>query len=277
MKRSLSLNSDPEKCTGCGLCVRDCTAGNIAVREGRAVFADKCYGCGHCIAVCPNGAVSAADPEAAGQTAEYDPRTFDVPAENLLNFIKFRRSVRHFQKQVPSGEILSKVIEAGRYTETSSNLQGTGYIILTENVRKLAQMAVDSLEDLGKKTLAEPEKYPPLIIGYAQSWLRTAEKVRETNDPESFFFHAPALLLVTAANPIDAGLASESMELMANALGLGVFFSGYFIRAYRNDPEIKAFLGIPEGRDVVTCMGIGYPDVKYYRTVPRKAADITWL
>ena len=277
MDRSLSLYSDPEKCTGCGLCVRDCTAGNITVREGQAVFADNCYGCGHCIAVCPQGAVKAADPACASQVLEYDPCTFDVPAENLLNFIKFRRSVRHFQKRIPDPDVLRQVIEAGRYTETSSNLQGTGYVVVTENLRKLSRMTVDSLEDLGKKTLSEPEKYPQLIIGYAQSWLRTAEKVRASDDPESFFFHAPALILVTAANPIDAGLASESMELMANALSLGVFFSGYFIRAYRNDPDIKAFLRIPEGRDVVTCMGLGYPDVKYYRTVPRKAAKITWL
>lgn len=277
MRRNLILKTDETRCIGCGLCIRDCTANNISLQEGKAAFSDRCYGCGHCIAVCPNGAISAEEPEAAAQVMEYNPQTFDVPAENLLNFIKFRRSVRYFQKQVPPQDILKQVIEAGRYTETSSNLQGTGYIVVTENIRKLSQMTVDSLEDLGKKTLAEPEKYPPLIIGYAHSWLQTAEKVRETNDPESFFFHAPALILVTAANPIDAGLASESMELMANALGLGVFFSGYFIRAYRNDPKIKAFLGIPEGRDVVTCLGLGYPDVQYYRTVPRKTAKITWL
>ena len=277
MKRSLLLETDTERCIGCGLCVRDCTAGNITLSDGKAVFADRCYGCGHCIAVCPQGAVKASDPSCASQVISYDPRTFAVPAENLLNFIKFRRSVRHFQKRNVGSEVLRQVIEAGRYTETSSNLQGTGYTVLTENIRKLAQMAVDSLEDLGKKTLAEPEKYPPLIIGYAQSWLRTADRVRETKDLESFFFHAPALILVTAANPIDAGLASESMELMANALGLGVFFSGYFIRAFRNDPKIREFLGVPEGREVVTCMGLGYPDVQYYRTVPRKEPKITWL
>ena len=82
---------------------------------------------------------------------------------------------------------------------------------------------------------------------------------------------------MTAANPIDAGLASESMELMANALGLGVCFSGFFIRAYRNDPKIKAFLGIPEGRDAVTCMAVGFPAVTYHRTVPRNLPEIAWM
>ena len=36
------------------------------------------------------------------------------------------------------------------------------------------------------------------------------------------------------------------------------------------------FLGVKEGKKIVTCMVIGYPDVKYFRTVPRKEADISW-
>ena len=36
------------------------------------------------------------------------------------------------------------------------------------------------------------------------------------------------------------------------------------------------FIGISEGKQVVTCMVMGYPKVKYLRTVPRKTADICW-
>ena len=277
MDRAISIHADPGRCIGCGLCVRDCTAGNITIRDGKAVFAENCYGCGHCIAVCPQGAVIADDPGAEDQVLAYDPQTFRVPAENLLNFIKFRRSVRQFRKQVPEKALLEQVIQAGRYTETASNMQGTGYVIVTEKIKELSQMCIDSLKDLGEKTLAEPERYTPLVLGYARNWLAMAERTAQTGDPESFFFHAPAVIIVTAANPIDAGLASESMELMANALGLGVFFSGFFIRAYRNDPKIKAFLGIPEGSDAVSCLAAGYPAVTYYRTVPRRAPGITWL
>ncbi len=48
------------------------------------------------------------------------------------------------------------------------------------------------------------------------------------------------------------------------------------MRAAQDNKEILDFLGVKEGKQVVTCMVIGYPKVKYMRTVLRKAADISW-
>jgi hypothetical protein len=36
----------------------------------------------------------------------------------------------------------------------------------------------------------------------------------------------------------------------------------------------ELFLTVNEDKEIVTCMVIGYPDVKYKRTVPRKSPDI---
>lgn len=66
------------------------------------------------------------------------------------------------------------------------------------------------------------------------------------------------------------------MELMTNALGLGTSFSGFLVRAAQDNEKITNFLGVKQGKKIVTCMVIGYPDVKYFRTVPRKEADISW-
>ena len=38
----------------------------------------------------------------------------------------------------------------------------------------------------------------------------------------------------------------------------------------------KEFLGLKESDQIVTCMVIGYPNVTYKRTVPRKDAVISW-
>jgi len=53
-------------------------------------------------------------------------------------------------------------------------------------------------------------------------------------------------------------------------------FCGFLVRAAQNNQNIMDFLGVKEGKKIVTCMVIGYPDVKYSRTVPRKEADISW-
>ena len=49
---------DSERCTGCGACARVCTAGIIAVSNGKAAIPfHHCYECGVCLSACPHGAV----------------------------------------------------------------------------------------------------------------------------------------------------------------------------------------------------------------------------
>ena len=94
--------------------------------------------------------------------------------------------------------------------------------------------------------------------------------------PTSLFFNAPAIILVVSDSPIDGGLAASSMELMTHAESLGMFFSGFFVRAAITNSKIKRFLKIEESQEVIACLVMGYPDVKYYRTTPRKKPEISW-
>ena len=66
------------------------------------------------------------------------------------------------------------------------------------------------------------------------------------------------------------------MELMTNVQGLGTFFSGFLAMAAKGNEKIRGLLGIEGNKEMVTCMVIGYPNVKYARTVQRKDASITW-
>lgn len=48
---------ESRQCIGCGLCVRSCPQGAIALQEGRAQVGPGCIGCGLCLGACPVGAL----------------------------------------------------------------------------------------------------------------------------------------------------------------------------------------------------------------------------
>jgi len=47
-----------KRCTGCGICIKNCNANAISLINGKSeINQDKCVGCAMCIAVCPKGAI----------------------------------------------------------------------------------------------------------------------------------------------------------------------------------------------------------------------------
>lgn len=75
---------------------------------------------------------------------------------------------------------------------------------------------------------------------------------------------------------VDASLASASMELMAEAMGLGTLYVGLFAVAAKLNKRIRYELALAKKEKVVVCLARGYPNVKYIRTVPRKKAGVEW-
>lgn len=240
-----------EKCIGCGLCVKDCPSSYLYIENGTACTNTMgCLECGHCYAICPQGAIKMTNYDC--QDEPVVPMT-EISSDTLLAAMRSRRTIRQFTEQPVEQEKVQKILEAGRYSPTGSNSQNVEYIILGGKQKEAESICVE----LFRKGTALPGRFASI-----------AERFNITDD--FFFKGAPLVILVVSKSGTNAGLASSYMELMAESLGLGVLYSGFFCACTRLSRKLRKLIGLPKGKKVVTCMVMGYPAVKYQRIVPRK-------
>lgn len=197
---------------------------------------------------------------------EYTPDTFSLSPENLLNSIKFRRSIRNYKERPIEDEKRDLILQAGRYTATAKNNQDCHFIFVQnelETLKKYVWDSIDSIEAKGARQI--PQEFLPFV---------SFNRRRKKNPADDFLFrNAPAVLFITSDWPLDAGLAAQNMELMAVASGLGALYNGFLARIVNENEALKDWLDI-SGKTIKACMLLGYPNVRYERTAPRKEANI---
>lgn len=251
------ITIDLEKCTGCGLCAKDCVGLDIQIKNGKAAAnGSSCIKCGHCEAICPNNAIKVAGFE--NPVEEFAEQTRLNPDE-LLNAIKTRRTIRQFTGEAVSKEIIEKIIEAGRLAPTGTNSQGTSYIVL--------QNTIDECEKIAVKMFSK-------LLGFGQKIIPQLKSMKI--DDNFFFKKAPLVILVLGSDKVSASLAAQNMAFMAEACGLGVLFSGFFTGCVKHSRKIKKILGLKNEEPVITLV-IGHPAVKYRRTANRNSAVVKYL
>ncbi|MBR3767630.1 MAG: nitroreductase family protein [Clostridia bacterium] len=257
MENSIVINT--EKCIGCSKCVKDCVSYRIKLIDSKAVFGGgKCLECGHCYAVCPEGAVTMPDYDVTECEKTADLKEFN--SDSFLLALKSRRSVRQYKDEIVSKEDIMKILEAGRYSPTGTNMQDLHYTVITESLPELEAHAVKVFRKL--KNGASPlSKYLGSI----------------DIDDKFFSKGATAAIIISGKSKTNACIASAYMELMAENLGLGVLYSGFFLSAMKLSPKIKKKVAFPSGLTPYVCLFIGETNVKYKRLVPRKELSARFI
>jgi ferredoxin len=194
-----------KKCTGCGICQKECAADIIEMQNDKPFIARTmdCVECGHCIAVCPTGALQ--DPLA--MRGDNRPYSFkDLPSSQSLQLLfRSRRSIRKYKDKPLPREVLEKILDAGRYAPTGGNRPDVHYIVLTsreeidwlrgavlESVlgmfRKLRKVAKPASLIMGKENLDTFNYYIPILEDFQDRWNKMGD--------DRIFYHAPALIIV---------------------------------------------------------------------------------
>jgi nitroreductase len=136
--------------------------------------------------------------------------------------IRTRRTIREFKTDPVPDEVVYKILQAGRWSPSSSNSQPWHFIVIKERA---------TLEAIGR-------------IATSGSFIGQAPL-------------AVAIVMDSARRPeLDAGRAIQQMELMACSEGLGTCFVG--LRQEEQQRQIKELLEIPEGLELITVLPFGY-------------------
>lgn len=158
--RPFSIKVDEAKCTGCGMCVKQCPTQSIELVDkkpkftGLPYFGKICIACHNCEAVCPKGALTfphfyrvdkgrwAYDfdyPKEPGQGLP-NPLMLERPKplaeiEDKLTGVEkviyTRRSLRVYKDKPVPKELIHRVLEAGRFAPSAGNCQGWKFAVVT--------------------------------------------------------------------------------------------------------------------------------------------------
>ncbi len=195
-------------------------------------------------------------------------------AKDASELIISRRSTRKYKADPVPEELLSKVVEAGRYAPSGGNSQTTHFLVIKNadvlrNLAKLAQRSFAAME---------------ITEGMYRS---LANAVRAAKKGGYVFYYNAPVLIVTANkkdygnNMADCACALENMMIMANALDLGSCWINQ-LRWLSEDPAILAALrelGLAEDERVYGGVVIGYADTEdglpLREPLPRKGNPVT--
>ena len=195
---------------------------------------------------------------------------------DLEKAIDGRRSIRAFKPDPISREIIENILNLVIKAPSAINLQPWEFIVVMDVEKdRLSRKLIKSYKE--KQISCSPGNVKPLADTFSKRGLASVELMtpslakmgqefnRFINEGSCNFYGAPVAIVLCLDNAfskarlVDVGIAVGYFVLIAQSLGLGTCTIG-LINAY--EEEIKEVLNIPENKDVVIGIALGYPDLE---------------
>lgn len=287
------VSVDPQTCKQCGQCVAICPADALRLVDGRVTVDPNspfgCVACGHCMMICPNRSIAVGG---RGTSPEdllaMPPEEAKAAPEALAALMEGRRSIRHFTDAQVATDTLNAIIEMAASAPMGIPPWDVGCAVVRgrDQVRKLAGEIMKGYAGFLKLfrpwvlSLMRPfmgraryETYRTFIRPLAETLVehhRRGEDVLFWNAPAVMIFHHSPY-----ADAVDATIACTYAMLAAESLGLGTTMIGSAAPVLQRNKRLSASLGIPEGNSAALVLILGYPAVRFQRTIRRRFSSVT--
>ena len=153
--------------------------------------------------------------------------------------IKGRRSIRAFSEEAVSHELISEIVETASYAPSWKHTQIVRYIAVEGELKNKVAECTSAYARNSEIIAAAPMVIVVTIIKGRSGYERDGSFSTHRGEGWQMF---------------DAGASSEAFCLAAYEKGLGTVIMGIF-----DDDKVAELLEIPEGREVIALIPVGYP------------------
>ena len=263
----MKLMIDVEECIGCGQCKSVCIRDNIEIDDVAYETGSNCFECGHCMAICPTKAVTLKIFKGREKRiAEYNPNKIPLDYDDLLNFLKQRRSMRWFKKKKIDKDTFNKLIEGAYYSPSAQNQQDVEFVVLDNKLNDFMKHVYDIIK-------VEEDQF--FRIKEFGDYLRD----NSTKEYHPLLWSGHQLILTFSTDKTSTVIANTRMELLAYSLGLGGFYSLFILKADEIDHEklMEFFPEIDKNKHMYSAFIIGYPKKRFRRTIPHNEIKVNYM
>ena len=154
-----------------------------------------------------------------------------------------RRSIRKFKADAVDHELLKQIVETASYAPSWKHTQITRYIVVEGALKdKIATEGTTIYPGNGTIIQNAPALVAVTVIKNRSGYERDGSFSTDRGDGWQMY---------------DAGVASQTFCLAAHEAGLGTVIMGLFDRS-----TVEALLQLPDDRELIALIPIGYPDIE---------------
>jgi nitroreductase len=255
---------------------------------------ETCIACGQCVAVCPQGAISHSEFPATTIRAIQSEK---IPTtDQVLELLKSRRSIRAFRDKPLAKDTLERIIDGARFAPSGHNSQSTEFLVVQDSavLSKLSALVIEYIK-FEIKRFSNPFFRTMALLAdreLAESGLHEIRGFKQMiqafeSGADPILNSAPVLLAFHARRTdgfgdVNAQLALQNASLVAHALGIGHFYTGFVLSPGRApmaqawSRRIPNLIGIPSDNNLYGALALGYPIPRFKNMIERKIPRIVW-